>query len=238
MIDENRYFAAVDEAVEALSFMPGEPDSNDFGNFYWSLISSAYMELIRPVVSHLPRKGAQCVGEALYDWDRGRIKREEDILPRAAGRYAKWFGGEFMGLWRKAALNCRAMLSRGLEGQLCSGLKLRGLPGVRLDIFSLSGVLVPLENELRNKALPFMLREINSYELPELEDAAPDRGALLRQAGEALKLERDFRVGLERRTLNETLVTEELIFAFASEVYEELRRALAEHKRRCLSPGN
>ena len=222
MINEKDYFSALDRAIEALEFNPYDPDANNYTSFFWGLMTCAYTALVQPVVSHLPRKAAMLVDEALQNWADGKIEAEDDITAHAQKKFEKWFNGDFLSLWRNAALESRVMLSHALEEHMNSHLTSEGFPGVSLGLFSMRETVKAMEKELVEQALPFMLHEIFSYEFVELDDNAPDRAAILREGSEALKSERDFRLGLERATLAEALVTDESIFSFAKAVIREL----------------
>lgn len=237
MIDENTYFRALDNAVEALEFNPYDPDANNFTGFFWGLMTCTYTGLVQPVVSHLPRMAAMFVDEALHGWADGSIEAEDDIIPRAQKKFEKWFREDFLGLWRKCALESRMMLSRALEEHVNAHLASEGFPGVSLSLFSMRETVKAME-ELVEQALPFMLHEIFSYEFVELDDSAPDRAAILREDGETLKNERDFRMGVERGALAETLVTDESIFSFAKAAILELNGQLAAIKCGSTSAGN
>ena len=238
MIDENTYFRALDNAVEALEFNPYDPDANNYTSFFWGLMTCAYTGMVQPAVSHLPRSAAMFVDEALQSWADGSIGAEDEIIPRAQKKFEKWFREDFLGLWRKSALESRVMLSRALEEHVNAQLASEGFPGVSLGLFSMRETVKAMEEELVERVLPFMLHEIFSYEFVELDDNAPDRAAILREDSEALKNERDFRIGLERGALSETLVTEESIFSFAKAVILELNGQLTAIKCGSISACN
>lgn len=238
MINEKNYFHAMDRAVVSLGFNPYDMDGNDYTSFFWGLITEAYMALVQPVVSHLPRGAALCVEKALEAWADGIIEREENITARARKKYEKWFKDEFMSLWHKSAIKSRLMLSCALEEYVSKFLNGEGLPGVHLELFAMQDVVKSMERHLHEKALPFMLHEISSYKFVELDNRAADRAGILRESHEALKAERESRVGLERNVISETLVTEELIFSFACAVIHELNGKLTVLKRGSVSGGN
>lgn len=227
MINEHSYFRAMDAAVLALGFDPYDADANDFTSDYWGLISGAYIHLVQPAVSLLPRQAAQSVDQALKMWAEGSIAGGGEILDQACRSYTRWFNLYFMGLWKSAALDCRLGLSNGLEQHVASCLLEKGFPAVKLELFSLRERLKEMESILRDRALPFMLSQISSFKLPELDDSAPDRRALLCEKGKELQLERDVCLRMQRDTLNEALVTQESIFAFARAVMLELGTQLS-----------
>lgn len=238
MINERTYFRAMDAAVLSLGFDPYDRDANNYTSFYWGLMTCAYLELVQPAVSHLPLRAAACVDKDLQSWAEGGIERKEDVTVRAQKQFEKWFKADFMGLWRKAAVKSRAMLTGALEEYVNKFLSSEGLPGVSLELFSLRDAIKHMEKNLREQVLPYMLDAICAYELPMLDDDAADRDALLRDNRDELKSRRDLLVGQHRTALADALVTEDTIFSFATAVIRELNGKLNALKCGSVSGGN
>lgn len=246
MTELNTYFEALELALDAVKNDAEEHGFDQEKSFYWAMIMRSYGELLRPAVGYMPAQAAACVGKALSLWAEHELPTEDDIITHAQKHFKLWFEEFFPRKYRQASAECRYTAKSELERYVNGFLAEKGLPPVVLSSFTLSSFIDKMEEIIRTQALPFMLKEIFSYEFIELDDgddedaAEPpqERRQQLEEGKEALEKEKDFRVGFARNYMCYALVNEELLLEFGQEVYHALCLGIEDVKSRLATDKN